>query len=144
MSPTRRSVDLAARTPAILIRNYGAYARIHPARPEMLVDLLVERKRFRSDGRGGLRRETEPEYLFDLDPDGVLNVPAGLVPRLAAAARRAGYTGWTSRTRRNLRIQLPRRILPAPSTTRDQASPDRWRAVGGASSRFARQTTNSA
>jgi hypothetical protein len=91
MRPIRWSVDLAAGPPAILIRDYGACANIHPAPPEMFEELLVDRQRFLSDGRGGLRREAQPQCLFDLDPDGGVNVPAGLVPRLAAAARRAGY-----------------------------------------------------
>jgi hypothetical protein len=91
MRPIRRSVDLAAAPPAILIRDYGVGANVHPAPPEMFVDLLVERQRFHSDGRGGLCREAQTQCLFDLVPDGGANVPAGLVPRLAAVARRAGY-----------------------------------------------------
>ncbi|MGP0070009.1 MAG: hypothetical protein ACLQGP_41205 [Isosphaeraceae bacterium] len=91
MNRTEPPIDPSAGPPAILIRDYGACANIHPARLEMFEDLLVERQSFLSDGRGGLRRETKPEHLFDLDAQGSVNVPAGLVPRLAAAARRAGY-----------------------------------------------------
>ena len=91
MNSMKPSLDRLAGVPVIVIRNHGVCANIQPARLEMVVDLLVERRRFRSDGRGGVRGEIEPEHLFDLNQNAVLWVPSGLVPRLADAARRAGY-----------------------------------------------------
>ena len=57
----------------------------------MIIEVFAERRRFGVDARGGLRRDSKPEHLFELDADGELHVLSGLVPRLAAAARRAGY-----------------------------------------------------
>jgi hypothetical protein len=63
-----------------------------PVSCEVLEELAVARRAFVADGQGRLRREAEPEYLFDFDPAGGVNFLSGLVPRVAAAARRAGYT----------------------------------------------------
>jgi hypothetical protein len=74
----------------VRIRVHGGVADIHSLRRELLSELLVERLRFRPDGRGGLRFDQQRERLFVRDHEGKLVVPAGLVPRLAAVLRRAG------------------------------------------------------
>jgi hypothetical protein len=55
------------------------------------LDLLVERRTFQPDGGGGLRNELVPEVLFEVDQNGRAYFPSGLVTRLAALLRRAGY-----------------------------------------------------
>jgi hypothetical protein len=76
---------------SIFFEVHGTCAAIRPAPEVLLGELLVERSRFSSDARGGLRRDVRPERLFELDEGGALLVPSGLVPRLVAAASRAGY-----------------------------------------------------
>lgn len=91
MTSIRTSPEPAAGAPALVIRADGVVARIDQPPREVLEELVVGRRAFAADGRGGVRRDWEPEDLFDLDPDGRLAFFAGLVPRVAAAARRAGY-----------------------------------------------------
>jgi hypothetical protein len=90
MTSSLSSPDHSAGPPAIVISDDGSVAGVDRAPPEVLEALLVERRGFRADG-GGLRRLSEPEHLFDLDPDGGATFLSGLVPRVEAAARRAGY-----------------------------------------------------
>ncbi len=91
MRSNQSALDLSTDTAAILIRVHGSLAGIPSPRPEIFAELVVELRRFRPDGRGGLRRVTDLEHLFDLNHHGDLTVPSGLVPRLAAVVRQAGY-----------------------------------------------------
>jgi hypothetical protein len=66
--------DPTAGVPSAQIRDDGGLADIDLAVPKVLDELVVERRVFRADDCGG-------RAAF----------PSGLVPRVAAAARRAGY-----------------------------------------------------
>ena len=61
------SPEPAAGASAIVIGVRGPVAVMEPAVPEVVQELLVDRRTFRPDGRGGLRRESVPAYLFDFD-----------------------------------------------------------------------------
>ena len=78
-------------TMTIRIRGDGLIAAISSPPPEVLAELTVDRRRFRPDGRGGLRPEAEPEPLFYDAADGSLILPPGLVHPVATVGRRAGY-----------------------------------------------------
>jgi hypothetical protein len=74
-----------------MIRDDGCVATVHPLRAELLEELLIERWTFRPDGHGGVRADSVPEHFFSLDDRGGLAFLAGLVARVAASLRRAGY-----------------------------------------------------
>lgn len=92
----RSGIDAAIRRPALLIRDHGGHATLRRPPRELLAALAAElafvRREFAVDARGGLRRDRDAEALFEIDRDGELHVPSGLVPRLVAAAGRAGYS----------------------------------------------------
>lgn len=77
--------------PALLIRDDGLVARVDAPPDVVLEELVARRRRFTVDGVGGVRSDRVSEPLFDVDRDGRLAFFSGLAPRVAEAARRAGY-----------------------------------------------------
>ncbi len=92
----RSGNDAAIRGPALLIRDHGGHATLRRPPRELLAalaaELAVVRRDFAVDARGGLCRVHQAEPLFEIDDHDDLHVPSGVVQRLVAAARRAGYS----------------------------------------------------
>jgi hypothetical protein len=121
MAPTWTPPDPGAEAPVVLIRDDGRLADIHPSRLELLPELLVERRQFRPDGRGGLRLDQQLGCLFARDHEGRLVIPSGLVPRLAAVLRRAGCRAEIE--------DLTDPLIPDPAPEIPDAADDEERAI---------------